>query len=98
MKNYTLEETKKEIESKYHVRLYARTIDGTKILTSYGKPFIEIRWSDHVAGFDVICTETMTSKEHLFSTGYKDRWSLDRIINEMKPYFSPTPIKQMSLF
>lgn len=90
-----LNELKQILEREFEVSLYARTIDGTHILTDFGKPYLDIRWSDNSNGYYVFCAPDERSLPTLMYSGWQ-RWSLDKLKNEMSVYFKRK--QQLSLF
>ena len=96
------EAIKEELEGRFKIELYGRTINSFNILTQWTPIFIEIRWGKDVPkgkeGYLLSIAPRDTAKHHFYCTPMLEKDSLEKVIREMSMYCKKAEPKQVSLF
>jgi hypothetical protein len=96
----TWEEIKEELEGRFKIQLYGRTIDGRNILTQWSPIFIDVSWFDSMPktnnGYWLSIAKNDRSLPMYHTVTHTD--SLNMVINELSMYCKKRETKQISLF
>lgn len=99
------EEIKAELEGRYDINLYARTINGTHRLTQWTPIYIDVSWNDMCPigseGYWLSIAKNDHTKHHMYQTpwietGKKD--TLEKVIAEIGVWCKKAKPKQIALF
>lgn len=98
----TLEEVKAQIENTYKLKMHARTIDGTHMLTQYSPLYVDISWSARTYnGNNDLYHVTVAKNDHsipIYGTGYRGLRSVDEVIRQLSPFCKRRTFEQPNLF
>ena len=98
----SLDEVKKALEETYKLTLYARTINGTHMLTQWTPMYIEVRWNERTYETNTdVYDVTVANNEHskpIYGTGYHGLATLDEVIRQLSPFCKRRTVEQARLF